>query len=157
MLRKLILWIALSLLVISCSAAPQPAPTFTAATVTDKGLPAKSLVLTYKRSGGFTGQLNAWSIYADGHVQSNQANENLQVSVDEVQALRALLIKIGLPALSKATKTPTGCADCYTYSITLLDAGSEYTYSFTPDGRTSDIDDALVTTLDAFIRKAGGK
>jgi hypothetical protein len=179
MIRKLLLWLALSSLIVSCSAATLPAPTLTprptstatqaqlpststplpptpsATAPMENDIPANTLLFSYKRTGGIMGRSDSWKVYSDGRIESNHANETLRATSEEVEAIYNLLLKADIPALSKATKAPIMCADCFNFIVTIYQRGEEYTYTFTPMGHDSDLDDAMVTALDAFIKNAG--
>ena len=101
------------------------------------------------------GRSDSWKVYSDGRIESNHANETLRATSDEVEAIYKLILKADIPALSKATKAPVMCADCFNFIVTMYQRGEEYTYIFTPMGHDSDLDDALVAALDAFIKNAG--
>jgi hypothetical protein len=171
MLRKIFVWILLTLLVVSCSPAlPSLTPTSPEAQATsaptatagEKTLPTAttadtSLVLVYQRSGGIMGRSETWKIYADGRIETQPDQGKLQVSAGEVSSLRALLLNMDIASLSKATKAAPSCADCFNISVTVYDAGKEYTYSFTQDGRNTAKEETIAAAFAAFIQNTGVK
>jgi hypothetical protein len=159
MFQKIFLWIAVTVLLVSCSAAPQVSPVTPSE---DKNLPTaasadEGLILTYQRSGGIMGISDSWKIYADGRVEAEKKGTKMQVSAESVRALKDLLLRADIAALSKATKTPSACADCFNISITLNDEGEVYTLGFIQDGRSSAQEEAIAAALATFIQDAGQK
>jgi hypothetical protein len=98
--------------------APTPAP---AATPT-AGRRASGAAITFARSGGIAGISEQWTIYADGRI-AGPAGQTAQVSEAEVSQLLAEIEAAGFFDWSTPARLPSGCADCFSYSLVVTFEG----------------------------------
>lgn len=92
--------------------APTAAPTATPT----PGRRASGAVITLARSGGIAGVSEQWTIYADGRILG-PAGAAAQVPEAEVNRLLAEIEAAGFFDWATPARLPSGCADCFTYSL----------------------------------------
>lgn len=86
-------------------------------------------VIVLKRSGGFAGKTEEWTIYADGRVTTNTSNAG-QVSPAELATLLQTIDQLGFYSLPGSYMPLNTCCDRVTYELSVSDAGKSNQVTF---------------------------
>ena len=160
MSKMIPLFLALSILLAACAAAPESTPSTEAlATPTQPAdaacSPPSSWTIEYHRSGGIAGFDQSLTLQSDGslEVQSKKPAVDKQIMIpeDHVEPVQNLLVQ----ACPFETARAEGvCADCYNYELNIEMDGQTYTVQASDMTLTEDLR-PLITTLDEFLQLAG--
>lgn len=122
----------------------------------EKGVDAAAPVIVYERSGGITGAVQTWEIYADGTVVAVHSDEEWQGDATGVATLLAMAASFQFGTLEAAYLPADTCCDRITYTLTITSDGESHTVSTMDEAGAPDELLALITVVEAFIRTAGG-
>ena len=168
MAQKLAVFILVWLWISACAAAPAsptripatstlPKPSSTASISPAITSQIVSPLLAYSKSGGIMGINEEWTLYQDGSLKSGKGVV-IRLTSDQAQAIWQRLLEKNFIQLSKAVKTPSGCADCFWMTVTLYQGGQTYQLKTNLiDKETSEDERSIIEELDTLIRDAGGK
>ncbi len=92
-------------------------PRVTATAVGGQAVPAGEPAIVYRRSGGLTGRLEGWTIYAGGRIVG-PAGER-QVPAERVAALLGEIEAAGFFQLADSYGRGSPCRDCFTVELTV--------------------------------------
>lgn len=86
------------------------------------------VVVSYVRGGGLAGELQLWTIYADGTMTLADSPEAAplvvgQVTPEQVAALVTGLDSLGFFQMQNTYGANDNCADCFTYLVTVVSGG----------------------------------
>ena len=111
------------------SAATQaPSVTQTPATQTPTGKSAETgqeVQIVLKRSGGFAGVKDSWSITSDGHITSSDGRES-QVSEASLSEAVNELEKLGFFEMERSYAPKNTCCDRFTYKLEVIVNGKSH-------------------------------
>lgn len=104
----------------AAATAPSAGVATTAATAGAKGEPQRegAAVLVYRRTGGFAGVDESWTVYEDGRVV-DAAGKEAAVDVTALADVIAEARLSGFFDLQLAVDRKSVCADCFTYQLEL--------------------------------------
>lgn len=91
-------------------------------------------VIIFKRTGGFAGREDEWTIYADGHVDGSEGARG-PLTTDELDQILAEADNIGFFEMKNEYIDKDHCCDFYNYEVTIQ----------APDGRSNTITTAEQT------------
>ena len=112
---------------------PAPTPTFTPNTA-----------VIFKRSGGIAGFAEEWTIFTDGHIETNSTIPP-QLTAEEVEQLLHSLDSLGFFELEDSYLPKDTCCDRFLYEITAVQSSKFHTV--TTLETTPDMPEALQQTL----------
>ena len=75
-------------------------------------------VIFYQRSGGFAGVMEAWTIFSDGRVTSNDGKE-WQVPREQIERLLTTIDELGFFHLESSYLPKNVCCDLFFYELTV--------------------------------------
>lgn len=136
-MRKYVLrgWLVFALLLAGCATLTEPGPT-TSPVASPVMTPAPTeVVITFHRSGGFSGRDETWQVYGDGRVTyvGNGTGQDGQLAPDRLAALIEAARAARFDQLQDSYVPANTCCDRFFYDLTI-----------TLDGRTK-----TVHTIDA--------
>jgi len=114
-------------------------------------------VIVYRRSGGFAGRDDEWTVYADGRLAAKDGRQ-WQTSPEAVSALLVVIRKLGFFEVKAPPLEAAPCCDRFYYELTVIDGGQSNTAA-TYDGAAS-VPPGLQASLDAvikFLEQAGAR
>jgi hypothetical protein len=98
------------------------------ATIEAKPPPDEGAVLIYKRSGGFAGLEEGYTIYGDGRISSNTGQE-LQVEAQAVERLLDEVKESGFFEMAGDYMPEDSCCDRFAYELSVFDGQDYFTVS----------------------------
>lgn len=89
------------------------------------------VVVVFLRSGGLRGTSEQWSIYADGKIL-NGTGDKFSIDVAQVTAILAAFKAVGFYDMKTSASIGSlgKCNDCYTYQLTVSNAGEINSITF---------------------------
>jgi len=99
-----------------------------------------AVVLVYKRSGGFAGVDESWTVYEDGRVVDASGKEST-VSISELADVIAQAQQAGFFDQRLAVDRKSACADCFTYELEMSVDGQRNKVAF--KDAQQDVPDAI--------------
>jgi len=145
-MRKSVLLMLLAVLLAACTIGPAtPTP------VPPTADPTGGVAILFQRSGGILPSDLQWAIYPDGRVVTGKGEEK-SVAVDQVRALLSEIEGMGFFDLDDSYGLSAVCNDCYTYRITVNDAGRVKTVTAVEGAAdTPDTVLEIIDTINGFV------
>jgi hypothetical protein len=75
-------------------------------------------VIVYKKSGGFAGVAEEWTIFPDGRIVSGEGHEYL-LSENKISTLLSEIENLGFFEIKDPGQLLSDCRDCFAYQITV--------------------------------------
>lgn len=105
---------------------------------------ASNTAVIFKRSGGFAGLEEEWTIFTDGRVETNSPIQP-QLTAEQVSQLLTSLEAMGFFELSGSYLPDDTCCDRFVYEITAVQSGTFHTVTTLQD--TPDMPESLQQAL----------
>jgi hypothetical protein len=122
-------WLIFLLLLSGCAVetahAPEVEPELTA-TPAPTATVAPNVAVIFKRSGGFAGVNEGWTIFTDGRIETNSSNQP-QLSAEEVEQLLNSLESAGFFELEGSYLPEDTCCDRFFYEVTAVHNSTYHT------------------------------
>jgi hypothetical protein len=113
-------------------------------------IPAGAL-LVYRRSGGFAGIDQTWTLFTDGRMDL-PGGRNRSVSAGEAQALVDGLEQMGFFRLDESYGRLGACCDHYTYQLTLVKNGQARTITYIDSAELPTVLGQMQGRVEAFFK-----
>ena len=110
-------------------------------------------VIIYEREGGFAGISQEWVIHLDGTIDA-PGDQQLAVPPEDVQEVVETGVESEIGTLAPDLATPDACCDQFTYTITVISGGEEWSLITTDTAEQPEEVTELFIMVEALIAKA---